>query len=174
MSKTLTLLPGDGIGPEVTEATVQVLKAAGADFEWESFVVGAEAVEQNLAPLPDEVLESVRRNEVCLKGPVTTPVGKGFRSINVLLRKSLELYANVRPAKSIPTLDERFPGVDLVIVRENTEGLYSGIEHQVVQGVMASLKVISAKASLRCPNTPSNMREPTAASASPRCTRPTS
>ena len=149
MTKIFTLLPGDGIGPEVTAATLRALQAAGAEFEWERFVVGAESVEKNLAPLPDEVLDSVRRNRVCLKGPVTTPVGKGFRSINVLLRKELQLYANVRPAKSIPTLDERFPGVDLVIIRENTEGLYSGIEHQVVEGVMASLKVISAKASLR-------------------------
>ncbi|MDA8019676.1 MAG: isocitrate dehydrogenase (NAD(+)) [Thermoanaerobaculia bacterium] len=149
MSKTLTLLPGDGIGPEVSSAAVQVLKAAGAEFEWESFVVGAEAVEKNLPPLPDRVLESIRRNGVCLKGPVTTPVGKGFRSINVLLRQELELYANVRPAKSIPGLDDRFPGVDLVIIRENTEGLYSGIEHQVVPGVMESLKIISAKASTR-------------------------
>jgi isocitrate dehydrogenase (NAD+) len=149
MSKTLTLLPGDGIGPEVTSATVRVLEAAGCDFEWESYVVGAEAVEQNMEPLPDRVLDSIRRNKVCLKGPVTTPIGKGFRSINVLLRQELELYANLRPARSIPGLDSKFSNVDLVIVRENTEGLYSGIEHQVVPGVVESLKIISEKASTR-------------------------
>ena len=149
MAITLTLLPGDGIGPEVTAATVRVLEAVGCDFEWESYVVGAEAVEQNMAPLPDRVLESIRRNKVCLKGPVTTPVGKGFRSINVLLRQELQLYANLRPARSIPGIDHKFTDVDLVIVRENTEGLYSGIEHQVVPGVVESLKIISEKASTR-------------------------
>lgn len=149
MKRTLTLLPGDGIGPEVTSATVRVLEAAGCDFEWESYVVGAEAVEQNMEPLPDRVLDSIRRNKICLKGPVTTPIGKGFRSINVLLRQELELYANLRPARSIPGIDHRFTNVDLVIVRENTEGLYSGIEHQVVPGVVESLKIISEKASTR-------------------------
>ncbi len=149
MSQTLTLLPGDGIGPEVTSATVRVMEAAGAVFDWESFVVGAQAVEQNMEPLPTQVLDSIRRNKVCLKGPVTTPVGKGFRSINVLLRQELQLFANLRPARSIPGLDKKFPGVDLVIVRENTEGLYSGIEHQVVPGVVESLKIISRKASIR-------------------------
>ena len=149
MTRVLTLLPGDGIGPEVTAATVRVLEAVGARFEWESHIVGAEAVEQNMKPLPDRVLDSIRKNKVCLKGPVTTPIGKGFRSINVLLRQELELYANLRPAKSIPGFDHRFKDVDLVIVRENTEGLYSGIEHQVVPGVVESLKIISRKASTR-------------------------
>lgn len=149
MTRVLTLLPGDGIGPEVTAATVRVLEAVGAHFEWESHIVGAEAVEKNLKPLPDRVLDSIRSNKVCLKGPVTTPIGKGFRSINVLLRQELELYANLRPAKSIPGFDHRFKDVDLVIVRENTEGLYSGIEHQVVPGVVESLKIISRKASTR-------------------------
>ncbi|MCG8458262.1 MAG: isocitrate/isopropylmalate family dehydrogenase, partial [Holophagales bacterium] len=149
MKRTLTLLPGDGIGPEVTSATLRVLEAAGCEFEWESYVVGAEAVEKNMEPLPDRVLESIRRNGVCLKGPVTTPIGKGFRSINVLLRQELELYANLRPARSIPGFDSKFTDVDLVIVRENTEGLYSGIEHQVVPGVVESLKIISRKASTR-------------------------
>ena len=149
MSTTLTLLPGDGIGPEVVSATVRVLDALGCDFEWESYIVGAEAVAQDMEPLPDQVLESIRRTRVCLKGPVTTPVGHGFRSINVMLRQELELYANLRPAKSIPGRDQKFPGVDLVIVRENTEGLYSGIEHQVVPGVVESLKIISEKASTR-------------------------
>ncbi len=149
MSKTITLLPGDGIGPEVTGATVRVLEAVGADFEWESHVVGAEAVQQGDEPLPARVIDSIRRNKICLKGPVTTPVGKGFRSINVQLRQALELYANLRPTKSIPGLDARFQDVDLVVVRENTEGLYSGIEHQVIPGVVESLKIITEKASTR-------------------------
>ena len=149
MTQTITLLPGDGIGPEVTAATVRVLEATGADFEWESFIVGAEALERSGTTLPDAVLESIRRNRVCLKGPVTTPVGRGFRSINVELRQRLVLYANLRPVKSIPGLPARFEDVDLVVVRENTEGLYSGIEHQVVPGVVESLKIITEKASTR-------------------------
>lgn len=149
MSRTITLLPGDGIGPEVTGATVRVLEALGVDFEWESHVVGAEAIQQGDDPLPSRVVDSVRRNKVCLKGPVTTPVGKGFKSINVQLRQTLELYANLRPTKSIPGLGARFQDVDLVVVRENTEGLYSGIEHQVVPGVVESLKIITEKASTR-------------------------
>jgi isocitrate dehydrogenase (NAD+) len=149
MARKITLLPGDGIGPEVTAATVRVLEAAGAVFDWESHVAGAEAVERSGEPLPDEVLESIRRNRVCLKGPVTTPVGKGFRSVNVQLRQELELYANLRPAKTIPGLEGRYDNVDLIVVRENTEGLYSGIEHQVVPGVVESLKIITEKASTR-------------------------
>ncbi|RMH21520.1 MAG: NAD-dependent isocitrate dehydrogenase [Acidobacteria bacterium] len=149
MSRTITLLPGDGIGPEVTAATVRVLEAAGADIEWESHVVGAEAVALGDDPLPQRVLDSIRANGVCLKGPVTTPVGKGFRSINVQLRQALELYANLRPVRTIPGLPGRFDDVDLIIVRENTEGLYSGIEHQVVPGVVESLKIITEKASTR-------------------------
>ena len=145
----ITLIPGDGIGPEVAGATVRVVEAAAGAFEWESFVVGAEAFEKSGDPLPDAVLESIQRNKVCLKGPVTTQVGKGFRSINVQLRQELELYANLRPAKTIPGLEGRFDGVDLVVVRENTEGLYSGIEHQVIPGVVESLKIITEKASLR-------------------------
>ncbi len=149
MSTTITLLPGDGIGPEVTAATVRVLEAVGADFEWESHVVGADAVSLGEEPLPQRVVDSIGRNKICLKGPVTTPVGKGFRSINVQLRQALELYANLRPTLSIPGLAARFEGVDLVVVRENTEGLYSGIEHQVVPGVVESLKIITEKASTR-------------------------
>lgn len=149
MSRKITLLPGDGIGPEVTGATVRALEALGVDFEWESYVVGAESVQQGNEPLPQEVIDSIERNKICLKGPVTTPVGKGFRSINVQLRQALELYANLRPTRSIPGLDARFTGVDLVVVRENTEGLYSGIEHQVVPGVVESLKIITEKASTR-------------------------
>ncbi len=149
MSRTITLLPGDGIGPEVTAATVRVIEAVGAEFEWESHVVGAEAVQAGDEPLPQRVIDSIQRNKVCLKGPVTTPVGKGFRSINVQLRQALVLYANLRPTLSIPGLATRFEGVDLVVVRENTEGLYSGIEHQVVPGVVESLKIITEVASTR-------------------------
>ncbi|MEM9558244.1 MAG: isocitrate/isopropylmalate dehydrogenase family protein [Acidobacteriota bacterium] len=149
MTRTVTLLPGDGIGPEVTHATLRVLDAVGADFTWDRQMVGLEAVEQGEEPLPDRVLESIRANAYCLKGPVTTPIGRGFRSINVALRKELVLYANLRPVKAIPGLPTKFPDVDLVIVRENTEGLYSGLEHQVVPGVVESLKIISEKASTR-------------------------
>jgi isocitrate dehydrogenase (NAD+) len=149
MSRTVTLIPGDGIGPEVTAATVRVLSAAGADFEWEPHLAGAEAVERFGTPLPQEVLDSIRRNGVALKGPVTTPVGKGFKSVNVQLRQDLELYANLRPVRTLPGIPSRFSGVDLVVVRENTEDLYSGLEHVVVPGVVESLKIITAKASTR-------------------------
>ncbi len=147
--RTITLLPGDGIGPEVTAATVRVLEASGAPLEWESHTVGAEAVGTFGVPLPEPVLESIRRNKVALKGPVATPVGKGFRSINVQLRQDLELYANLRPVRTLQSIPARFEGVDLVIVRENTEGLYTGLEHVVVPGVVESLKVITATASTR-------------------------
>jgi isocitrate dehydrogenase (NAD+) len=150
MSKTtITLIPGDGIGPEVTEATVRVLEAAGADLAWERHVAGGEAVKRGGNPLPEEVLESVRRNKVALKGPITTQVGAGFQSINVQLRQKLDLYANLRPSRSLPGIPNRFEGVDLVVVRENTEDLYSGLEHIVVPGVVESLKIITEKASTR-------------------------
>ena len=144
-----TLIPGDGIGPEVTAATLRVLEAAGGRFEWERYAAGAEAVAAHGNPLPDALLESIRRNRVALKGPVTTPVGKGFRSVNVTLRQELELYANLRPVRTLPGIPCRFTGVDLVVVRENTEDLYSGLEHEVVPGVVESLKIITAKASTR-------------------------
>lgn len=147
--RTITLLPGDGIGPEVTAATVRVLEAAGGRFEWESHAAGSEALARYGDPLPQEVLDSIVRNRVALKGPITTPVGKGFQSVNVRLRRALDLYANLRPARSLPGVKTRFDGVDLVVVRENTEGLYSGIEHTVVPGVVESLKVITEKASTR-------------------------
>jgi isocitrate dehydrogenase (NAD+) len=149
MSTTVTLIPGDGIGPEVSGATVRVLEAAGAEIEWDSHLAGSEALARHGDTLPPGLIESIRRNRVALKGPVTTPVGKGFRSVNVQLRQTLELYANLRPAKSLPAIPSRFEDVDLVIVRENTEGLYSGIEHEVVPGVMESLKIITEKASTR-------------------------
>jgi isocitrate dehydrogenase (NAD+) len=144
-----TLIPGDGIGPEVAEATVRVLEAAGAEIEWERHVAGAAAVEEFGEPLPAHVLESIRRNRVALKGPITTQVGKGFQSVNVQLRQKLDLYANLRPARSLPGIPTRFAGVDLIVVRENTEDLYSGIEHVVVPGVVESLKIITEKASTR-------------------------
>jgi isocitrate dehydrogenase (NAD+) len=147
MTQTVTLIPGDGIGPEVTRATVRVLEAAGADFEWQEHVAGAEALERHGDTLPEALLDSIRENRVALKGPVTTPVGKGFTSVNVALRKALHLYANLRPVRALPGIPTRFEGVDLIVVRENTEGLYSGIEHEVVPGVVESLKIITEKAS---------------------------
>jgi isocitrate dehydrogenase (NAD+) len=150
MSKTtVTLLAGDGIGPEVANATVRVLEAAGAEIEWERQIAGAEALEKYGNPLPPEVLESVRRNRLALKGPVTTQVGKGFKSINVQLRQELELYANLRPSRSLESIPSRFSGVDIIVVRENTEDLYAGLEHVVVPGVVESIKIITEKASLR-------------------------
>ncbi|HEU5162491.1 MAG TPA: isocitrate dehydrogenase (NAD(+)) [Thermoanaerobaculia bacterium] len=149
MKHTITLLPGDGIGPEVTGAVVAILEAAGVDITWERFVVGAEAIPTMGDPLPREAIESILKNKVALKGPVTTPVGTGFTSINVRLRKTLDLYANLRPVRSLPAIKTCFDNVDLVVVRENTEGLYSGIEHEVIPGVMESLKIITDKASRR-------------------------
>jgi len=147
--KTITLLPGDGIGPEVTAAAIRVLEAAGARFEWESHAAGSDALARFGDPLPQEVIDSILRNGIALKGPVTTPVGKGFQSVNVRLRRTLELYANLRPILSLPGVPSRFSDIDLIVVRENTEGLYSGIEHTVVPGVVESLKIITEKASTR-------------------------
>ncbi|WP_158751037.1 isocitrate dehydrogenase (NAD(+)) [Acidobacterium sp. S8] len=145
----VTLIPGDGIGPEVTDAVVRILEATGVKFDWERFAAGAEAFEKYQEYIPRELYESIERNKLALKGPVTTPVGGGFPSINVTLRKKFELYANFRPIKNLPGLETRYPNVDLVIVRENTEGLYVGLEHEVVPGVVESLKIITAKASTR-------------------------
>jgi isocitrate dehydrogenase (NAD+) len=145
----LTLLPGDGIGPEVTAAVVTILKSAGVEIEWESYMVGAEALRRQGDPLPTEVLDSIVRNKVALKGPVATPVGTGFASINVRLRKALDLYANLRPVLSLPNVKTRYEDIDLVVVRENTEDLYSGLEHTVVPGVVESIKIITEKASTR-------------------------
>jgi isocitrate dehydrogenase (NAD+) len=150
MSKTtVTLLPGDGIGPEVSDATVRVLEAAGADIEWEPHLAGAAAVAAHGTPLPDEVMDSIRRTKVALKGPITTQVGGGFQSVNVQLRQKLELYANLRPSRSLPNVPSRFENVDIVVVRENTEDLYSGLEHVVVPGVVESIKIITERASTR-------------------------
>jgi isocitrate dehydrogenase (NAD+) len=145
----ITLLPGDGIGPEVTAAVVQIIECSGVDVEWEKYFVGAEAISRSGDPLPPEVLESILRNRVALKGPVTTPVGTGFQSINVRLRKTLDLYANLRPVKSMPNIITRYEDIDLIVVRENTESLYAGLEHEVVPGVVESLKIITEKASTR-------------------------
>jgi isocitrate dehydrogenase (NAD+) len=149
MKYTITLLPGDGIGPEVMGAAVRVVDSCGLGVSWEPHIVGQEAIERFQTPLPPEVLDSVRKNRVALKGPVTTPIGKGFGSVNVLLRRELELYANLRPVRTLPGVRSRYSGVDLVIVRENTEGLYSGIEHRLTKGVVASLKVATEAACLR-------------------------
>ncbi len=149
MSHKVTLIPGDGIGPEVVNATVRILEATGVEFEWESFAAGAEAYEKYKEYIPKELTESIERTHVGLKGPVTTPIGGGFSSINVALRKQFELFANFRPIINLPGVPTRYPGVDLIVVRENTEGLYSGIEHEVVPGVVESLKIITEKASTR-------------------------
>jgi isocitrate dehydrogenase (NAD+) len=146
---TITLIPGDGIGPEVTGATRRILQAAGVSIEWEDHIAGNEAFKRTGHALPTEVIDSIRRNKVALKGPVTTPIAEGFTSVNVALRKELDLYANLRPVRNLPSVPSRFSGVDLVIVRENTEDLYAGLEHEVVPGVVESLKIITERASKR-------------------------
>jgi isocitrate dehydrogenase (NAD+) len=145
----ITLIPGDGIGPEVTQAVVRILEATGLKFEWERYAAGAEAFEIHGEYIPLALYESIARNRVALKGPVTTPIGGGFKSINVTLRKKFDLFANFRPVRSLPGLETHWPGVDLIIVRENTEGEYVGLEHEVVPGVVESIKVITEKGSTR-------------------------
>src|SRR5439155_697036 len=125
------LIPGDGIGPEVVNAAVEVIEAAGAKLEWERAAAGAGAMPTHGTPIPAETLESIRRNKLALKGPLATPIGEGYRSANVALRKEFDLYANVRPARSFAGVETRYSGVDLVVIRENTQGLYSGVEHYV-------------------------------------------
>src|SRR5215468_10471851 len=149
MAHHITLIPGDGIGHEVSAAVVRIIESAGVQIEWDRYIVGGEALDRFNNPLPEEVVESVRRNAVALKGPVATPVGSGFESVNVRLRKTLDLYANLRPVRNLPGVASRFGDVDLVIVRENTEGLYSGLEHEVAPGIVESLKVVTEKASTR-------------------------
>ena len=148
-TRTVTLIRGDGIGPEVADAVVSILENAGAPLSFEEAVVGRAAEETEGDPLPARVLDSVRKNGVALKGPVGTPIGKGFQSVNVRLRQALDLYANLRPVKNVPGITTRFQNVDLVIVRENTEDLYSGLEHIVIPGVVESLKIITEAASTR-------------------------
>ena len=147
--QTVTLIPGDGIGPEITDSVIQILKAAGAQIEWEIQTAGSDVIETEGTPLPERVIESIKKNKVALKAPVTTPIGKGFRSVNVQLRKSLDLYANLRPCKNIAGIKTKFENVDLVIVRENTEDLYAGIERQIDEDTAESIKIITSKASLR-------------------------
>jgi isocitrate dehydrogenase (NAD+) len=149
MTYTVTLIPGDGIGPEVASAAVRVLDATGISFEWQTENAGAGTMGQEGNALPERVLESIRRNKVALKGPTATPVGTGHRSVNVALRKTLDLYANLRPVQTLPGVKSRYTDVDLIVVRENTEDLYSGLEHVVVPGVVESIKIITEKASTR-------------------------
>ena len=149
MAHRVTLIPGDGIGPELAEATRRVLDATGVEFEWETVDAGEAVIAEYGTPLPDHVLDSIRRNRVALKGPITTPVGEGFRSVNVTLRQALGLYANLRPARSMKGLETRYEDVDLVIVRENTEDLYAGIEHMVGPDAAESIKIITRAASER-------------------------
>tara|TARA_B110000037_G_scaffold107949_1_gene125054 strand:+ start:601 stop:1599 length:999 start_codon:yes stop_codon:yes gene_type:complete len=149
MSVTITLIPGDGIGPEVTAATCKLLDAAGADIEWETVHAGARAYEETGEPVPQAVFESIRKNTVALKGPLQTPKGKGFRSANVTIRQELELYTGLRPVKSLPGIITPYKDVDLVVLRENTEGLYSGIEHEVLPDVIISIKVSTKMAATR-------------------------
>ena len=144
-----TLIAGDGIGPEVVSATVRVLEATGVVIKWDSQMAGAMAIATEGTPLPQKTIDSIRKNGLALKGPTTTPIGSGHASINVALRKTLDLYANVRPIKTLPGVKSRYDHVDLVIIRENTEDLYSGLEHIVVPGVVESIKVITEKASTR-------------------------
>ncbi|HEY1169333.1 MAG TPA: isocitrate/isopropylmalate dehydrogenase family protein [Candidatus Limnocylindrales bacterium] len=149
MTQRVTLIPGDGIGPELAEATRRVLDASGVEFEWEVLDAGEAVMAKEGTPLPQSVLDSILRNKVAIKGPITTPVGTGFRSVNVALRQTLGLYANLRPVRSIPGLKTRYENVDLVIVRENTEDLYAGIEHMVGPDAAESIKIITRAASER-------------------------
>src|SRR4030081_1020783 len=145
----ITLIPGDGIGPEVAAAVLRIIESSGVEIEWETYVAGQQALDKFGTTLPEDLLESIKRNKVGLKGPITTPVGKGFTSVNVGLRKALELYANLRPIRALPNIPCRNPDLDLVVVRENTESLYSGLEHEIIPGVVESLKIITEKASTR-------------------------
>lgn len=147
--REITLINGDGIGPEISDAVVKILAASGEKINWDVQTAGADVIEKEGTPLPDRVLKSIRKNKVALKAPVTTPIGKGFRSVNVQLRKELDLYANLRPCKNLPNVKTRFDNVDIVVVRENTEDLYAGIERQVDVDTAESIKIITRKASTR-------------------------
>jgi isocitrate dehydrogenase (NAD+) len=149
MSHTITLIPGDGIGPEVTESVLRILKSSGVQIEWDRHDAGMLAFQRLGVSLPQDLIDSITTNKVALKGPVTTPIAEGFTSVNVGLRKALDLYANVRPVSNLPGVASRFEDVDLIIVRENTEDLYAGLEHEVVPGVVESLKIITSRASER-------------------------
>ncbi len=145
----ITLIPGDGIGPDITAATKKVIEAAGVDIQWEEKTAGENAISQYGTPLPQQVIESIKENKIALKGPLTTPIGTGFRSVNVALRKELDLYANLRPAISFKGVESRYENVDLVVVRENTEDLYAGVEHMVGEDAAESIKIITRKCSER-------------------------
>jgi isocitrate dehydrogenase (NAD+) len=149
MTHKITLIPGDGIGPEVTESVVRIVKASGVEVDWERIDAGVTAFEKYHTSLPLELLVSIHHNGIALKGPVTTPIAEGFTSVNVGLRKALDLYANLRPITNLPGVKSRFENVNLIIVRENTEDLYSGLEHEIVPGIVESLKIITERASTR-------------------------
>jgi len=146
---TVTLIPGDGIGPEVTGSVQEVLDALGVDIEWEIVEAGESVMEEEGTPLPERVLESIRRNRIAIKGPLTTPVGTGFRSVNVALRKELDLYANVRPNLSLPGIELLYKDIDIIVFRENTEDLYAGIEHTVGRHAAESIKIITREGTER-------------------------
>lgn len=145
----ITLIKGDGIGPEISDSVVKIIEAAGVQIDWDNQVAGLDAIEADGVPLPDKVIESIKQNKIALKAPITTPIGKGFRSVNVQMRKELDLYANIRPCKNIPTVKTRFEDVDIVVVRENTEDLYAGIEEQIDENTAHSIKIITRQASER-------------------------
>lgn len=147
--RTVTLINGDGIGPEISDAVVKIIEASGLKIHWDVQTAGEDVISQEGVPLPERVLNSVKKNKIALKAPVTTPIGKGFRSVNVQLRKDLDLYANLRPCKNLPNVKTRFDNVDIVVVRENTEDLYAGIERQVDVDTAESIKIITRKASER-------------------------
>ena len=147
--KQITLINGDGIGPEISGAVVKIIEASGLKIDWDLQTAGADVIENEGTPLPKRVLDSIKKNKVALKAPVTTPIGKGFRSVNVQLRKELDLYANLRPCKNLPNVKTKFENVDIVVVRENTEDLYAGIEHQVDNDTAESIKITTRKASMR-------------------------
>ncbi len=147
--RTITLINGDGIGPEISDAVVKIINATGLKINWDIQTAGSDVIETEGTPLPDRVLKSIKKNKVALKAPVTTPIGKGFRSVNVQLRKSLDLYANLRPCKNLPNVKTKFNDVDIVVVRENTEDLYAGIERQVDADTAESIKIITRSASVR-------------------------
>ena len=145
----ITLIKGDGIGPEISDAVLKIIDAAGVEIDWDIQTAGADVIETEGVPLPQRVLDSVKKNKVALKSPVTTPIGKGFRSVNVQLRKELDLYANLRPCYNLPNVKTRYDGVDIVVVRENTEDLYAGIERQIDEDTAESIKRITRSASER-------------------------